>query len=195
MGPNEILLDIQSRRDNGEISKDITARPYQQGSNSASRSEGLKRTAVLDHYSPHADETINQQAYPKYFDQHLDRGATDNHQSFTESELSQTLLHLYDSRSNFDAHAERAAFFSALDITQSERCGEYFIGKFGEIVAKYNAVRRQRRDIATALEAEIANREKHVHTKKEMVDQNLNELKQAGKGVVRGKTSLDAVKN
>lgn len=144
----------------------------------------------MDHGSTHLGGTINQQTREEPFEQNLEDGPTNNLQTIAETEISKTLLELYDTRGNTDAHSQREAFFSALDITQSERCGDYFIERFVDIVAKYNAVRRQRRDMATALEVEIAGREAHVGTRREVVDRNLNELRQAGKGVVRGKTSV-----
>jgi hypothetical protein len=96
-------------------------------------------------------------------------------------------MKLYHLKGSCDALSQREAFFSALNATQSERCGEYFMEKFVDIVGKYNAVRRQRRNIAIALEAEVASRESQVVIRKEVVDRNLDELRQAGKVVVRRK--------
>jgi hypothetical protein len=121
------------------------------------------------------------------FKQCLEPGTTVGLQSVADQELSNNLMKLYHLRGSCDALSQREAFFSALNATQSERCGEYFMEKFVDIVAKYNAVRRQRRSIATALEAEVTSRESQVTIRKEVVDRNLDELRQAGKVVVRGK--------
>lgn len=141
----------------------------------------------------HLDDTNHQQTREEHLKQHLDNGKAKSLKTISDLELSKILLKLYEDRGNTDARSEREAFFSALDTTQSQRCGDFLIEKFVDIVAKYNALRRQRRDIAIALEAEIAGRERHVDTRKETVDRKLDELRQAGKGLVRGKTSISGL--
>ena len=133
---------------------------------------------------------VHQQTREEPLEQDLEDKATNDFQNVADPELSKGLLELYDTRGNIDAHSQQEAFFSALDITQSERCGDFFIERFVDVMAKYNAVRRQRRDLATALGGEITDRETQVSMRKEVLDRNLDELRQAGKGVVRGKSSI-----
>lgn len=144
----------------------------------------------MDDSSAHFGEINHQKTREESLEKNPDDKATNNFQTVVDTELSKALLELYDTRGKPDAHSQREAFFSALNITQSDRCGEFFIERFVDIVAKYNAIRRQRRDIAAALECEIVGREIHVGMRREVVDRNLDELRQAGKGVVRGKSAI-----
>ena len=162
----------------------------QGGSSFVSRSENPERTEALDHFSTHPGGIFHHQTREELLDLNLEDRATKKLQIAADTELAKALLELYDTRGNTNAHSQREAFFSALDITQSERCGDFFIERFVEVMAKYNAVRRQRRDIATALELDITGREIHVGKRREVVDRTLNELRKAGKGVVRGKSSI-----
>lgn len=193
--PNAVLLDTKSRRDNGAISKVSSTRSYEGGLNISSILDIPKQSMELDSASWHQDGTTYPPKMPEVNNQNLNQEVTNHHHhhpAAADSELSTMLQNLYNNRGNPNARAQQEAFFSALDITQSERCGEFFIDRFVDVVARHNAVRRHRRDLATALEAEIAARENHVRDRKEGVDQNLEELRQAGKGVVHGKSSIIA---
>lgn len=144
----------------------------------------------MDPSSTHFGGMIDEQQSEESFEQNLEMKTIKNLQTVAYTELSKTLLELYNTRDNTNAHSQQEAFFSALDITQSERCGDFFIERFVDVMAKYNTIRRQRRDIATTLESEIARREVLVGMRREVVDRSLDELRQAGKGVVRGKSSI-----
>lgn len=144
----------------------------------------------MDHSSTHLNGMMHPQTREEPLEQDLEDRATNDFQNLADQELSKGLLELYDTRGNIDAHSQQEAFFLALDTTQSEKCGDFFIERFVDVMAKYNAIRRQRRDLETALEREITDRETQVRIRKEVLDRNLDELRQAGKGVVRGKSSI-----
>lgn len=170
--------------------KDIPPNFRQRSSSFSSRSENIERIEDLDHSTTHLGGMIHQETREDPLEQNLDNKRTNDFQNIADSELSKGLLKLYDTRENINAHSQREDFFSALNVMQSEKCGELFIERFVDIMAKYNAVRRQRRDIATALELEIAGRESHVSARRQVLNRNLDELRQAGKGMVRGKSSI-----
>lgn len=188
--PNITLLDFRLRQGKGDAIQAVPLNLRRRGSSLGPGPDKSRQSEDRNHFSTHLNGMVHQHTREEPLEQGLEDRATDDFQNVADSELSKGLLELYDNRGNMDAHSQQEAFFSALDITQSERCGEFFIEKFVDIMAKYNAVRRQRRDIATALECEITGREAQVSTRKEVLDRNLDELRQAGKGVVRGKSSI-----
>lgn len=187
--PNVALPDITSRLDDAEVKNDAQLLPCDGASRFASKSEVSKRTVDLNHSSMHLDGLNHKQTREEQFKQQMDNGKVKSLKTISDLEVSKTLLKLYEDRGNTNAYSEREAFFSALDTTQSQKCGDFLIEKLADIVANYSAVQRQRRDIEISLEAEIAGRERHVDTRKGAVDRKLDELRQAGKGLVRGKPS------
>ena len=188
--PNVTLLDFRLRQRKGDVIQGVPLNFHQQASSLGSGPDNSRQTEDWNYFSTHLNEMVHQQTREEPLEQGLEDRATNNLQNVADPELPKGVLELYDNRGNMDAHSQQEAFFSALDIRQSERCGEFFIERFVDIMAKYNAVRRQRRDIETALECEITGREAQVSTRKEGLDRNLEELRQAGKGVVRGKSSI-----
>lgn len=183
------MLDFILGQGKGDVIKDVPLNSRQRGSSFSYRPDNLRQREGWNHSSAQLNGRIHQQTREEPSEQGLEYKATNDFQNVAHSKLSNGLLELYDTRGSIDAHSKQEAFFSALEITQSERCGDFFIERFVDIMAKYNAVRRQRREIATALECEITGREAQVSTRREDLDRNLDELRQAGKGVVRGKSS------
>lgn len=185
-----ILLDFRLRQGKGDVIKAVPLNLRHRGSSFGSGSDNARRAEDWNNISTPLNGMVHKKTREEPLEQGLEDQATNNFQNVADSELSKVLLELYDTRGNVNARSQQEAFFSALDITQSERCGEFFVERFVDIMAKYNAVRRQRRDIATALEYEITGREAQISTRREVLDRNLDELRQAGRGVVRGKSSI-----
>lgn len=184
---NNGRLDVKSSLDEAESSKEVPLRFCRRGPSFASGLEHSKGTVNLDHSIIRLEEMTYQQSRKEPCEYQPAIGVTGSPQIGFDLELSRKLRSLYDLRGNTDAHIQREIFFSTLNIVQSERCGDFIIEKFADILARYNAVRRRRRDIATELEIGVARRERCVRIRKEVVDQNLEGLRQAGKVAVRGK--------
>lgn len=100
--------------------------------------------------------------------------------------LSEMLQHVYDLRGGADLHLQRQTIFSDLKIDQYEECGILLAEKISGIMARYKAVRQQKRMVAMGFEAEVANRAECVLAKEQAINQDLERLKKAGENVVRG---------
>jgi hypothetical protein len=78
-------------------------------------------------------------------------------------------------------------FFEEISIEESEEAGDFFIGKFGDIMKQIKVARRKKRQLVTQFEEEIEAREKAVRGKSENLDKMLSDMKAGGEGVLRGK--------
>jgi len=78
----------------------------------------------------------------------------------------------------------QAAFFSSLNLQQWEEAGDWFIGKFSEIVKKMGQCRREKRKLAAEFEKEVHERHDAVEKKKRSIEDALESMRTSGKDVL-----------
>lgn len=78
-------------------------------------------------------------------------------------------------------------FFTRLSVSEWDECGDWFLGRFGELVGDIKAARREKREIVSHFESQISAREQAVRNRTEKIEQALTSLKHEGEGMMRGK--------
>ena len=82
---------------------------------------------------------------------------------------------------SFDA---QTAFFSSLTLQQWEEAGDWFIGKFSEIVKRMGQSRREKRKLAAEFEKEVHKRHDAVEKKKRCIEDAFESMRASGKDVL-----------
>lgn len=75
-------------------------------------------------------------------------------------------------------------FFSSLPIDEWEQAGDWFLGRFGETLAKLKHLRQEKRKAARAFEREIEGRHVAVTKKRKLTESALNDMKKSGNMVL-----------
>lgn len=78
----------------------------------------------------------------------------------------------------------QTAFFSSFTLQQWEEAGDWFIGKFSEIVKKMGQSRREKRKLAAEFEKEVHERHDAVEKKKRCIEDALENMRTSGKDVL-----------
>ncbi|KAI0860653.1 extracellular mutant protein 11-domain-containing protein [Xylaria cubensis] len=78
-------------------------------------------------------------------------------------------------------------FFTKMPVQDWEEAGDWFLERFGEIMARFKETRKEKRDIVNAFENEIAEREEAVRSKIHGIGQTLADLKTEGEDMMLGK--------
>ncbi|KAI1324007.1 hypothetical protein F5Y16DRAFT_382135 [Xylariaceae sp. FL0255] len=83
--------------------------------------------------------------------------------------------------------ASQGDFFTKMSIKEWEEAGDWFLEQFGEVMNRFKAARKAKRDITAAFENEIAEREEAVRNKTHGIAHILAELKSEGEGMMQNK--------
>ncbi|KAI0421054.1 extracellular mutant protein 11-domain-containing protein [Xylaria grammica] len=81
----------------------------------------------------------------------------------------------------------QANFFTKMPVNEWEEAGDWFLERFGDIVARFKDARKEKREIVNAFENEIAEREEAVRNKIHGIGQTLADLKTEGEDMMLGK--------
>ena len=100
--------------------------------------------------------------------------------------LPEKLKYAYNLKDREVCEAQRNAVFGSLTIDQYEETGDLIIQQFSDILGRYKAARKAKRDAARGFEKEIAQREERVRSKTTAVEADLQRLKRGAEDVVRG---------
>jgi len=103
--------------------------------------------------------------------------------SVPEASLEDHLEHFRGSEPD-----DQISFFAQMPLDQWEQSGDWFLGRFGDIMSKLKDARRAKRDISKAFEEELANREEAVRGKAEGIQEVFRQMRAGGEGVLRGRT-------
>lgn len=93
-------------------------------------------------------------------------------------------MELFKARSPED----RAVFLATLSIDEWEEAGQWLMVQFGTVMTKVAAARRERRKIAAAFEEKLAARDAEVREKTDGVTAVLQQMKNGGQDLLRGRT-------
>ncbi|KAF2125143.1 hypothetical protein P153DRAFT_370461 [Dothidotthia symphoricarpi CBS 119687] len=85
---------------------------------------------------------------------------------------------------NFDAE-KQSTFFHSVRSTEWEEAGDWFIGKFSEILNRTKEARQTKRKLARDFEQEVEKRHLHVAKKQHQVEEAMKKMKTQGEGLVR----------
>ncbi|KAI9851093.1 MAG: hypothetical protein M1838_004525 [Thelocarpon superellum] len=94
--------------------------------------------------------------------------------------LSEQLSHMAT-----QAETEQRGFCNALSTQTWEECGDWFVARFADHVARRTAARERRRNVARDFEEEIRIREEAVARKRAAVEGVLVSMKKGGNAVLR----------
>jgi hypothetical protein len=83
---------------------------------------------------------------------------------------------------------DQVSFFAQMPLDQWEQAGDWFLGRFGDIMSKLKDARRTKRDVSKAFEEELASREEAVRGKAEGLQGVFRQMRAGGEGVLRGRT-------
>lgn len=82
---------------------------------------------------------------------------------------------------------DQHAFFASLPIDEWEQAGDWFLGRFGETLAKLKGLRQEKRKAARAFEKEIEGRHVAVTKKRKLTEAALGDMKESGKMILASK--------
>lgn len=77
-------------------------------------------------------------------------------------------------------------FFLALPLHEWEQAGDWFLERFGEVLNKFKAVRREKREAAMGFEDEVAKRYDAVGRKRKQTEAELSEMRENGGKLLQG---------
>ncbi|KAK5686608.1 hypothetical protein LTS10_002728 [Elasticomyces elasticus] len=80
----------------------------------------------------------------------------------------------------------QASFFTTLDIGQWEQAGDWFLGRFGNIMGQLKRARQEKRKAAREFEDEIEKRHNAIDKKRKFTDDALSDMKMSGGKVLQG---------
>jgi hypothetical protein len=83
---------------------------------------------------------------------------------------------------------DQISFFAQMPLDQWEQSGDWFLGRFGDIMSKLKDARRAKRDISKAFEEELAGREQAVRANAEGIQEVFRQMRAGGEGVLKGRT-------
>ncbi|KAI0598329.1 extracellular mutant protein 11-domain-containing protein [Biscogniauxia sp. FL1348] len=78
--------------------------------------------------------------------------------------------------------------FTNMPVKEWEDAGDWFLDRFGDVMGKLRAARRNKRAVMEQFENEIAEREEAVRNKINTIGQTLTDLKSEGEGMMSRKT-------
>ncbi|KAK3686407.1 hypothetical protein LTR37_019838 [Vermiconidia calcicola] len=81
---------------------------------------------------------------------------------------------------------DQAHFFKYLSLDEWEQSGDWFLGRFSEIVGKLKSARQEKRKAARTFEDEIEQRHTEVGRKRKNIEGSLREMKETGGKVLEG---------
>ncbi|KAF2971531.1 hypothetical protein GQX73_g1935 [Xylaria multiplex] len=81
----------------------------------------------------------------------------------------------------------QTSFFTKMPVNEWEEAGDWFLERFGDIMARFKEARKEKREIVNAFENEIAEREEAVRNKIHGIGQTLADLKTEGEDMMLGK--------
>jgi hypothetical protein len=84
---------------------------------------------------------------------------------------------------NLDVQLQKE-LFSSLKIEQWEEAGDWFQGRFSEIFQKLKDARKKRRELASAFEKRIAQRQQALTKKRNITEEALSEMRKSGTQVL-----------
>jgi hypothetical protein len=84
---------------------------------------------------------------------------------------------------NLDVQRQKE-LFSSLKIEQWEEAGDWFQGRFSEIFQKLKDARKKRRNLASAFEKRIAQRQQALTKKRNITEEALSEMRKSGSQVL-----------
>lgn len=100
-----------------------------------------------------------------------------------EASLEDHLEHFQGSETD-----DQVSFFAQMPLDQWEQSGDWFLGRFGDIMSKLKDARRAKRDVSNAFEEELASREHAVRDKAEGIQEVFRQMRAGGEGVLKGRT-------
>ena len=77
--------------------------------------------------------------------------------------------------------------FENMSIEEFDQAGEFFVGKFGELMKEITQARKKKRKLVSDFEREIEAHEKAVRGECEGLDKQFRDMRAGGEGVLRGK--------
>ncbi len=77
-------------------------------------------------------------------------------------------------------------FFASMSLNDWEQAGDWFLGRFGDVLAKMKDVRQGKRKAAQSFEDEIESRYLAVGKKRKLIEVSMNEMKENGGKVLAG---------
>ncbi|KAI0022758.1 extracellular mutant protein 11-domain-containing protein [Xylariomycetidae sp. FL0641] len=78
-------------------------------------------------------------------------------------------------------------FFNKMPVNEWDEAGDWFLEKFGDVVAKLREARKAKRAMMQGYEEEIAARQEAVTNKMQGIGRTLADLKAEGQGMMQGK--------
>ncbi|VUC21793.1 unnamed protein product [Clonostachys rosea] len=81
---------------------------------------------------------------------------------------------------------DQEAFFSNMSMNDWEESGDWFVDQFADIMKRLKTVRREKRQMIQAFEAEAAARENLVRCRSDAIDLKLEKMKHNGQRVIGG---------
>ncbi|PSS02332.1 extracellular mutant protein 11-domain-containing protein [Coniella lustricola] len=78
-------------------------------------------------------------------------------------------------------------FFQQMSLRDWEDSGDWFLGRFADIVQQMREARQDKRKMVEQYEKEVSNREEAVRRKKESIERKLSKLKHDGTAMMEGK--------
>lgn len=99
-----------------------------------------------------------------------------------EVSLEDHLEHFKDSEPG-----DQFSLFAHMPLDQWEQSGDWFLGRFGDIMSKLKDARRAKRDVSKTFEEELATQEEAVRSKAEGIQEVFRQMRAGGEGVLKGR--------
>jgi hypothetical protein len=161
-----------------------SGKSHKQTSTSSQRGKRKKATLDLDYDT----NTLSTMKYSELKEQPFDINPKAPASVILESlsgpkvTLEDRLEHLRTSEPD-----NQFSFFAHMPLDQWDQSGDWFLGRFGDIMSELKDARRAKRDVSKAFEEELATREEAVRGKAEGIQEVLRQMRAGGEGVLKGR--------
>jgi hypothetical protein len=161
-----------------------------QGSRMKSQRSHRKRSTTNLDYNK---ETLYKMDYADLRNEPFDR-QPGNQTSALPADLTVSKMNLEQRLQSLNgkSNEQQQLFFHQMDLKEWEISGEWFIGRFSDVMSRVMEARKERRAISDRFEQELADREETVRLKTDDVTKVMRDMRTGGEGILRGKTPSSA---
>jgi hypothetical protein len=129
-------------------------------------------------------ETLFKMNYERLMSESFDTDPRSKPPVLAEEDLQRPLVGRIELVQKHLGDTDQAEFFRSLPTKEWEDAGDWFLGRFQDIIGRMRQARQKKRKLAQEFEDEVEKRHKHVSKKQQQVEQAMETMKTQGEGLV-----------